>query len=72
MGESHRHFAPIKGRPTERADPIRVQLLGKIGHKTGFYLPKEEDIPLKKCLEARKARQDGPSDPLLKIDPPMM
>jgi len=32
-------------------------MLGHITHNLGFYLPKEEDIPLRAWLEARKAAQ---------------
>jgi ectoine hydroxylase len=59
MGYGYRWIQPMDyiempQRLIERADPIQAQLLGKIGHKTGFYLPKEEDIPLKAWLETRR------------------
>ncbi|MBW3622957.1 MAG: phytanoyl-CoA dioxygenase family protein [Armatimonadetes bacterium] len=62
MGYGYRWIQPmdfieIPARLIEKADPIQAQMLGKITHKTGFYLPKEEDIPLKKWAEARKAMQ---------------
>ncbi|MBW3622955.1 MAG: hypothetical protein KY468_06040 [Armatimonadetes bacterium] len=46
-------------RAVRRAAPPQAQMLGKITHTTVFYLPKEEDIPLKRWLEERKDRMRG-------------
>jgi ectoine hydroxylase-related dioxygenase (phytanoyl-CoA dioxygenase family) len=46
-------YVEMPERLIERADPIQRQLLGRISHNTGFYLPREEDIPLKRWTEER-------------------
>ena len=55
-------YTEMPPRLIERADPIQRQMLGHISHNTGFYLPKEEDIPLKKWVEARRSVRNEASD----------
>lgn len=50
-------YVQMPERLFQNADPIQRQMLGHITHNLGFYLPKEEDIPLRVWLEARKAAQ---------------
>jgi ectoine hydroxylase-related dioxygenase (phytanoyl-CoA dioxygenase family) len=48
-------YIEMPQRLIEQADPIQKQMLGYITHNTGFYLPKEEEVPLRKWMEERKA-----------------
>jgi ectoine hydroxylase-related dioxygenase (phytanoyl-CoA dioxygenase family) len=47
-------YVQMPDRLIEKADPIQRQLLGSISHPLGFYLPRDEDIPLKRWAEERK------------------
>lgn len=55
-------YVQMPDRLIEKADPIQRQMLGWITHNTGFYLPKEEEIPLKGWLEERRARLNGKTE----------
>lgn len=49
-------YVQMPERLFQNTDPIQRQMLGDITHNLGFYLPKEEDIPLRSWLEARAAQ----------------
>jgi hypothetical protein len=39
----------------DRCSPIRRQLLGDVRTQLGFYLPKDEDVPLRAWAQQRAA-----------------
>jgi ectoine hydroxylase len=48
-------YVKMPQRLIEKANPIQRQMLGYLTHNTGFYLPTEEEIPLRKWVAERKA-----------------
>jgi ectoine hydroxylase-related dioxygenase (phytanoyl-CoA dioxygenase family) len=62
-------YIEMPSRLIEKADPIQKQMLGCITHNTGYYLPKEEEIPLRKWAEERKAMRNLETVSTLKDSP---
>ena len=44
-------YIQMPGELVDRCNPVQRQLLGVVGDALSYYLPREEDVPLKAIVE---------------------